>query len=194
MKYWLKPAAFIAAGLPFAVLIWDVVTENLSPNPIEDITHYTGAWSLRLLLLTLAMTPLRTVSGWTWPLKLRRMFGLFAFFYVCLHFSIYVFLDLQWDFSLLGEDIAKRPYITVGFSSFVLLIPLALTSWNGAMRRLGRRWKQLHRLVYLIAILSVLHFAWLVKADVVEPLLYAALLLILLASRVAPLKGFLARE
>lgn len=194
MKYWLKPAAFIAAGLPFAVLIWDVVTENLSPNPIEDITHYTGAWSLRLLLLTLAMTPLRTVSGWTWPLKLRRMFGLFAFFYVCLHFSIYVFLDLQWDFSLLGEDIAKRPYITVGFSSFVLLIPLALTSWNGAMRRLGRRWKQVHRLVYLIAILSVLHFAWLVKADVVEPLLYAALLLILLASRVAPLKGFLARE
>lgn len=194
MKFWIKPAAFIAAGLPFAILVWDVVNENLSPNPIEDITHYTGAWSLRLLLLTLAMTPLRTLSAWTWPLKLRRMFGLYAFFYVCLHFAIYAFLDLQLDFSVLGEDIAKRPYITVGFTSFVLLIPLAATSWNGAMRRLGRRWKQLHRLAYVVAVLSVLHFIWLVKADLLEPLLHAAFLMLLFAFRLAPLKDWLRRK
>ncbi len=179
-----KPLVFLACLLPFGWLAWDVAAGNLSANPIEDITHRTGDWTLRLLLVTLAVTPLRRLSGLTALLKLRRMLGLFAFFYACLHFTTYIWLDQQFTVTAIIEDVAERPYITVGFTAFVLLIPLAATSTNAMMRRLGRRWRRLHQLVYAIAVLGVLHYLWLVKADLREPLIYAAVLALLLGYRV----------
>ncbi|HXH02257.1 MAG TPA: protein-methionine-sulfoxide reductase heme-binding subunit MsrQ [Candidatus Competibacteraceae bacterium] len=178
-----KPAVFCAALLPLAGLIHAALGPGLGANPVETITRFTGDWTLRFLLLTLALTPLRLLAGWSWPLHYRRMLGLFTFFYAALHFATYLLLDLTLDWGALAEDIAKRPYITVGFSAFVLLVPLAVTSTNGWMRRLGRNWKRLHRLVYPLAVLGVLHFLWLVKADVREPLLYATLLALLLGVR-----------
>lgn len=179
-----KPPVFVACLVPFLALLWDMVTQDLGANPVEYLTHRTGDWTLRFLLLTLAATPLRRLTGWSWPVRLRRMLGLFAFFYACLHFLVYAVLDLGLDVAFVAEDILERPYITVGFSAFVMLLPLAATSTNRMMRRLGRRWKTLHRLVYIIAALGVLHFAWSVKADLREPLVYAAILALLLGMRV----------
>lgn len=180
-----KVIVFLAALVPLAWLVWDGAQGRLSPNPVEAITHRTGDWILNFLLLTLAITPLRKISGWHWLLRLRRMLGLFAFFYACLHFTTYIWLDQFFDLSEVWKDIAKRPYITVGFTAFVLLIPLALTSTNAMVKRLGgQRWRRLHRLVYVIAIAGVLHYLWLVKSDIRLPLAYGFVLAILLVLRI----------
>jgi methionine sulfoxide reductase heme-binding subunit len=177
---------FVACLLPLGVLGARALGAlgGLGTNPVEFLTHATGDWTLRLLLLMLLASPLRRVTGWTWPLRLRRMLGLFAFFYACVHLSIWIGLDLFFDWTLIGDDILNRPYITVGFTAWLLLIPLAVTSTDAMMRRLGRRWAQLHRLVYLVAILGVLHFWWLTRADYREPMLYAVILAVLLGWRV----------
>ena len=179
-----KPLLFVACLVPFALLVLAALTDGLGANPIETVTHSTGDWTLRLLLVTLAMTPLRRLLGHAWPIRLRRMLGLFAFFYACLHFLAWAWLDQQWLPQAILADIADRPYITVGFIAWLLLIPLALTSTRWSMRRLGRRWKRLHRSVYLVGILGIVHFLWLVKADLSEPIVYAVLLGLLLLSRV----------
>lgn len=157
---------------------------SLGANPVEELIHRCGIWGLNFLLITLAVTPLRELSGWNWTLRLRRMFGLFAFFYICLHFLVYAGLDQRFNLSRIIEDVIERPYITLGMSGLLLLIPLAITSTNAMMRRLGRRWQKLHRLVYVIAILGVWHFFWQVKLDIREPLIYVAILTVLLGFRV----------
>ncbi|MDT8403291.1 protein-methionine-sulfoxide reductase heme-binding subunit MsrQ [Sulfuriflexus sp.] len=174
---------FLLCLVPFFWLVWDLIQGQLSANPIEDITHRTGDWALRFLLITLAVTPLKRLSGKTWLLRLRRMLGLYAFFYALLHFLTYLWLDQQFLFAEILVDIGKRPYITVGFTAFILLIPLAATSNRYAMRRLGRRWQTLHRSIYVIAAFGVLHYLWLVKADSREPLVYGLILLALLGIR-----------
>lgn len=179
-----KGVVFAICLLPLGLLVWDAFNAGLGANPIEAITHRTGDWTLRFLLVTLAVTPLRHFFGWRVLMRFRRMFGLFAFFYACLHFLTYLVLDQFFAWEEIVADVAERPYITVGFASFVLLIPLAVTSTDGMMRRLGgRRWQRLHRLVYFIGIGGVLHFLWLVKADTREPLLYGLVLTVLLVSR-----------
>lgn len=179
----LKALAHALALLPLAGLVRGVIGDGLGADPVAALTHATGEWALRLLLLGLALTPLRRLTGQAWPIRFRRLVGLYAFFYACLHLSIYLVLDLGGFWTQIFEDIAKRPYITVGFSAWLLLLPLALTSTRGWIRRLGRRWGQLHRLVYGAAALAVLHFLWLVKSDLREPLLYAAILTVLLGLR-----------
>lgn len=189
-EWMLKPGVFALCLVPAGLMVFDGFTGGLGVNPIEAITHRTGDWTLRLLLVTLAMTPLRRLLDWRWPLRVRRMLGLFTFFYACLHLMTYLWLDQFFDLGAILEDVIERPFITVGMLAFVGLVPLAVTSTNGMMRRLGRRWKTLHRLVYVIAVLGVLHFWWLVKADVREPLIYAALLAVLLGYR---LVGYIRR-
>ena len=182
-----KPLVFIACLAPLAWLTCGALGwfgASLGPDPVKELEHECGKTALNLLLLTLAVTPVRELTSQPQLLRLRRMLGLFVFFYVVLHFTIYLVLDLELNFATLGADIAKRPYITIGFTALLLLIPLAVTSTNGMMRRLGRRWQTLHRLVYLIAVLGVWHFYWQVKRDVREPLLYAGMLAILLGYRV----------
>jgi sulfoxide reductase heme-binding subunit YedZ len=181
---WIKATAFALCLIPFARLVWLATHRGLGANPIEYITRSTGFWTLTLLLITLTVTPLRRITGWNWLLRLRRMLGLFAFFYVCLHFTTYIWLDQFFDVPGMVKDIVKRPFITVGFSAFLLLIPLAATSTNAMVKRLGgRRWQLLHRLVYLIATLGVLHFWWLVKKDITEPIVFGTLLGVLLLAR-----------
>jgi sulfoxide reductase heme-binding subunit YedZ len=171
------------ALLPLAALAAGAARGALGANPIETITHETGDWALRLLLATLAITPLRRLSGWAFLAPWRRSLGLLAFGYATLHFATFLALDLGFDLSALGEEVAERPYVTLGFTAFGLLAPLALTSTRGWQRRLGRRWVMLHRLVYVAAGCAVLHFLWLVKADLAEPLAYAGVLALLLAAR-----------
>jgi sulfoxide reductase heme-binding subunit YedZ len=181
---WLKISVFLLALIPLTKLAINAYLNNLGANPIEKITHVTGYWTLTFLLITLTITPLRRLTSWLWLVRLRRMLGLFAFFYACLHFSIYLVLDQFFDWASIAKDIIKRPYITVGFSAFVLLIPLAVTSNNYLTKLLGgKRWRVLHRLVYLIAIAGVVHFWWLVKKDITEPLIFALLLSVLLGMR-----------
>ena len=158
---------------------------SLGADPVKKLEHECGKTALNFLLLTLAVSPVRSLAGLPQLLRLRRMLGLFAFFYATLHFSVYLVLDLELNWHMLGADIAKRPYITIGFTALLLMIPLALTSTNGMMRRLGRRWQSLHRLVYVIALLGVWHFYWQVKRDVREPLIYAGVLAMLLVYRYA---------
>jgi len=179
-----KPLVFVLALAPLAALVWDATHDALGPDPVAALEHRSGIWALRLLLLTLAATPLRRLSGWAGAIRFRRMLGLFAFFYACLHLTIYVVVDLGGFWSQLLEEIVKRPYITVGFTAWLLLLPLALTSTRGMMRRLGRRWQQLHRLVYPAALLGTLHFLWLVKADHREPALYVGIFVVLMLLRV----------
>jgi methionine sulfoxide reductase heme-binding subunit len=179
----IKPLLFFVCLSPFLALVAGVFNNNLGTNPVETLTHETGDWALRFLLVTLAITPLRRLSGANWVIKLRRMFGLYAFFYACLHFLTYIWFDHYFDWAEIARDIPKRPFITVGFTAFVLLIPLAATSTNGMMRRLKKNWIKLHKLVYIIAVLGILHFIWLVKADILEPMAYAAILLVLLGYR-----------
>jgi sulfoxide reductase heme-binding subunit YedZ len=176
--------------VPVALIIWDGVHDNLGPNPVEEITHRTGDWTLRLLLSTLAISPLRRLTGWN-IIRYRRTLGLLTFSYVCLHFLIYLVIDQ--GFPIQGfairyvvEDIAKRPYITVGFTAFLLLIPLAWTSTKGWIRRLGKKWKPLHQLIYVAAALGVLHYLWLTKGDRPTPVYYALVLVALLALRAFP--------
>jgi sulfoxide reductase heme-binding subunit YedZ len=183
MLSYLKPIVFIVCLIPLGQLVFNYYSDNLTANPIEYITRFTGSYALLILLSSLAVTPLRKLTGWNELIKLRRMLGLFAFFYAALHFATYMVLDLFFDFSAIGKDILKRPYITVGFSALVLMIPLALTSNAAMIRRLGKRWQQLHYLVYGIAMLGVVHFYWLVKADIRRPVQYGAVLVLLLGYR-----------
>jgi sulfoxide reductase heme-binding subunit YedZ len=184
----LKLLLFLACLIPLGKLtleIFGVAGMSLGANPIEELIHRLGIWGLNFLLITLTVTPLRRLTGKNWLLRFRRMLGLFAFFYLLLHFLTYAGLDQRFDLAAIIEDIAERPYITVGFTALLLLVPLAATSTQAMMRRLGRRWQKLHRLVYLIAILGVVHFYWQVKLDTLEALIYAAILAILLGYRLA---------
>jgi len=179
-----KIAIFLAALIPLERLAWKALHGGLGANPIEVITHSTGDWTLRLVLVTLAVTPLRRLTGQYWLIGIRRMVGLFAFFYGTLHFTTYIWLDKFFDVHEMVKDIAKRPFITIGFSAFVLMIPLAATSTTWSIRRLGgKNWQRLHRLIYLTAILGVIHYIWLVKADKRKPLEYGAALFVLLLYR-----------
>ncbi|HEU4601679.1 MAG TPA: protein-methionine-sulfoxide reductase heme-binding subunit MsrQ [Steroidobacteraceae bacterium] len=182
----IKPIVFLVCLLPLLWLVvraFGLVHEGLGANPVEKIQDTCGQWGLRFLVITLAITPLRDWFGLTWLVSLRRMLGLYAFFYVLLHFLTWFVLDQGMDWEGMLIDIAKRPYITIGFTALVLLIPLAVTSTNGMMRRLGKRWKRLHRLIYPISILAVWHYYWQVKADIREPLVYVAIVTLLLSWR-----------
>ena len=183
---WFKPVVFLACLGPLARLGWKAYSNRLGANPIEVITHSTGDWTLIFLLVTLAITPLRKLTGQPWLIRFRRMFGLFAFFYVTLHFLTYIWLDKFFDVHEMLKDVQKRKFITVGFTGFLLLIPLAFTSTAGWIRRLGgKRWQALHRLIYFSAIAGVIHYWWLVKADIHKPLEYAVVLSVLLGYRIA---------
>jgi sulfoxide reductase heme-binding subunit YedZ len=183
MQRALKPSAIIASLIPLGQLLTYGWTENLTANPIEFITRFTGSWALIFLLLSLSVTPLRKITGWNGLIKYRRMLGLFAFFYAMLHFATYMVLDHFFDFPAIVKDVLKRPYVTAGFTAFVVMIPLALTSTARMVRRLGKRWQQLHRLAYVAAIGAVIHFYWLVKADIRRPVQYGAVLALLLGYR-----------
>ncbi len=180
----IKPWVFAACLIPLGLLVWRGFSGGLTANPIEYITHRTGDWTLRFLLLSLAVTPVRKLVGWAWLASFRRMLGLFAFFYAALHFSTYLVLDFFFALDLILEDIVERRYVTAGFFGFVSLIPLALTSTKGMIRRLGgERWRRLHRLVYVAAAAGVVHYLWLVKIDIIPPLAYGAVLTVLLGLR-----------
>jgi len=184
IRNFFKPVAFVLSLLPFLLLGFDWYLDQLSANPIDDITDATGTWTLRFIMITLALTPLRKVTGWNWLVQFRRMTGLFAFFSVSLHFTTYIYLDQFFLWEEILADIQKRPFITVGFASFLMMIPLAVTSTDRMTKWIGgKRWKRLHRLVYVIALGGVVHYLWLVKADTQRPLTYGAILLILLGSR-----------
>ncbi len=183
----IKAVLFAAALIPFMRLALFAFTDRLGANPIEFITRNTGDWTLYFLCLTLAVTPLRRLSKWNWLIKLRRMLGLFAFFYASLHFITFLWFDHFFDLDEMLKDVVKRPFITVGFTAFVLLIPLAVTSTNGMVKRLGgKRWQWLHRLVYLIASLAILHFWWMKagKHDFAQPILLGSIVMVLLLARV----------
>ncbi|HXE90229.1 MAG TPA: protein-methionine-sulfoxide reductase heme-binding subunit MsrQ [Terriglobales bacterium] len=182
---WLKLAVFLASLGPLARLLWRYRQNDLTANPIEFITHSTGLTALIFLLITLGITPLRRISRQYWLIQLRRLLGLFAFFYACLHLATYVVLDHYFDWDRIVADVYKRPYITAGFTAFVLLVPLAITSTGGWVRRLGgKRWQALHRLIYVSTALAVVHFWWLVKADIREPAAYGTVLAVLLGYRI----------
>lgn len=182
----IKPIIFVLCLLPLVLLFVNFYLDELGANPFEVLTRSTGEWTLRFLLMTLAMTPLRQLTGSAWPLRLRRMLGLYSFFYVCVHLMTYIILDHFFDWDEILKDIIKRPYITFGMLAFTLLIPLAMTSTKKMMKRLGKRWKSLHKLIYVIAILGVLHFLLLVKADLREPIIYAFILSSLFMVRLKP--------
>jgi sulfoxide reductase heme-binding subunit YedZ len=180
----IKPPLFILCLTPAAWLIWRGLHQDLGANPIELITHSTGDWTLRFLVITLAITPLRKLSGRAELIRFRRMLGLFAFFYGCLHLLTYVWLDKFFDVAGMIHDIGKRSFITAGFAGFLLMAPLAITSTAGWIRRLGgRRWQRLHRLIYACAVAGVVHYWWLVKSDIRNPLAYAVIVGLLLAYR-----------
>ena len=180
----LKPAVFILALVPAALLVRGMLRGDLGINPAETIQLETGRWTFKFLLLTLAVTPVRRLTGWNPVIQFRRMLGLFAFFYGTLHLTTYVWLDKFFDWQEILKDVAKRRYITAGFSAFVLMIPLAVTSTAWAIRRLGGpRWRRLHQLIYVSAIAGVIHYYWLVKSDVRLPLMYAAIVAVLLVYR-----------
>jgi sulfoxide reductase heme-binding subunit YedZ len=180
----IKVLAFIFCLVPLTRILWLGIADNLSANPIEFIERSTGFWALFILLATLTLTPIRLLTGRAWQIQLRRMLGLFMFFYVCLHIITYVWLDFAFDWAAITKDIAKHPRILVGFAAFILSVPLAFTSTSAMMKRLGGRWKQLHQSVYFIAVLAIVHFWWLVKKDIREPLLYACILTVLLGIRI----------
>jgi len=201
IRWIVKPAVFLAALGPLAWIVWAILTNNLSPNPLSDITNETGIWALRFICITLAVTPLRRVTGWNALVRFRRMTGLFAFFYGSCHFLIYVIADrfaaldfpdgiVAWSTvtnlaKSVSEDIYKRPFITIGFTALTLMLPLAVTSTAGMIRRLGgKRWQALHRLIYGTAIAAVIHYWWLVKADIRSPQRYALIVGVLLVFRV----------
>lgn len=200
LRFGIKPLVFLASLGPATWLVWAALTGNLSANPLSDITNETGVWALRFVCITLAMTPLRRLTGWNGVIRFRRMTGLFAFFYGTLHFLTYVIADrfagldfpdgiVAWSTlrnlaASVGEDIYKRPFITIGFTAWLTMVPLAVTSTAGMIRRLGgRRWNLLHRLVYATAIAGVVHYWWLVKADISRPRIYALVVALLLGFR-----------
>jgi len=180
----LKVAVWAVCLYPLALLLYQFQTDNLGANPIEYVTRTLGIWTLRILLASLAMTPLRILFGISWPIAFRRLLGLFAFFSVCLHFSVWIVLDHFFDWPRMGADIVKRPYITVGLLALTLLVPLAATSTAGMVKRLGGlAWRRLHRLVYVAGVLGALHFLWLAKKGRNEPFIYAGVLALLLGVR-----------
>ena len=180
-----KPIVFLALLSPFLWLVYRAATGGLSANPIEDLLHETGRWGFRILLLTLCVTPLRRLFGWAVLMRFRRMLGLFSFFYLLLHFSVYLGLDRLLSWPEIAEDLTRRPFIMVGFASLMLLVPLAVTSTNKMVKRLGgKRWIQLHRLVYFAAVGGAIHYIWAKKLDTREPTIYAGILLILFLLRI----------
>ena len=185
MRFVGKPAVFLLCLLPALLVIGDAfeVTGRLGANPVEEILDRFGNWALRMIMVTLAVTPLRRITGWNWLVRFRRMLGLFAFFYALMHFLTWLILDQGLLLSAILEDLVERPFITIGFAALLLLIALATTSTNGMRRRLGLRWQILHNAVYVIAILGVWHYWWQVKKDITEPLIYAAILAVLLGAR-----------
>ena len=177
----------IGALLPLVIMIWGFF-DNQFFNPIQELTFRTGRYALHLLILSLACTPLNTLFGWRWAISVRKLLGLYAFMYAALHFSIFVGLDYGFNWELLLEAIFEKRYALVGFSAFLILLPLAVTSTKGWMKRLGKRWKRLHQWVYLAALLVIVHFIWLVKGDIQRPLIYGAVVLLLLAFRLPPVR------
>lgn len=194
VRFALKPLVFLLCLVPFALLAKGAFEGDLGANPLERVTDVTGEWGLYFLLITLSVSPLRRLSGWIALQRFRRMLGLFAFFYISLHLLTWVWLDqeLLWDSMI--ADIVKRPYITVGFLAWLLLVPLAATSTRGMMKRLGRRWGSLHQAIYVVATLGVLHYLWLVKADILEPVVLGLILVVLLATRWKPRRLFRRRS
>lgn len=184
----LKAITHIGALLPLVLLLWDFWWGYLSADPIREAILRTGKPALILLLLSLACTPLNTLFGWRQLLPLRKPLGLYAFFYVCLHLSIFIFLDYGLNWTLLREDLFEKRFALAGLASFLILLPLAATSSRWAMRKLGKNWKRLHRFVYLAAILAVVHYLWLVKADYAQPILFAVILALLLLLRLKPIR------
>ena len=178
-----KPAVFLAALTPFLYLLWALFAGALGPNPIDSLTNQTGTLAIRMLLISLALTPLRHLLKQTWPLRYRRMLGLFAFFYASLHVSVYLVLDQQLSLHFILEDLVKRPYILAGTTAFLLLLPLAITSTRKMVKRLGRKWLLLHRGVYLASTAAVVHYVWLAKGDLLEPFVYLAILMMLFSYR-----------
>ena len=186
-KEWLsrlRVILFLLCLIPLIRLLWLGFNDDLTANPVEFLERSTGYWSLFMLLVTLSLSPIRLLTGRSWQLQYRRMLGLFMFFYACLHITTYLWLDYDFNWTDIAKDIVKHPYVLVGASAFLLALPLAITSNNFMIRLLRERWKQLHNLVYLIAILGVIHFLWLVKKDIREPMLFAAILTLLLAIRI----------
>lgn len=185
VSYLLKPALFITCLIPVLLLVRGVFNDGLGTNPVETMTHETGRWALRFLLITLCITPLRRILHQPWLIKFRRMLGLYAFFYACLHLITYVWFDQYFDWSEIILDIPKRPFITIGFAAFLLLLPLVITSTNAMRRRLKKRWLTIHKLVYIIPILVIIHFIWSLKADYSEPFMYATIFVLLMLMRLA---------
>ena len=181
-----KPIIFLLCLLPAALVLTDglEITGRLGANPIEEIQDRFGNWALRFILITLTVTPLRRLTAWNWLIRYRRMFGLFTFFYVLMHFLTWLFLDQGLLLSAIAEDLIERPFITIGFAAFLLLIAMAVTSTNNMRRRLGRRWQKLHYSAYAVGLLGVWHYWWQVKKDITEPLVYAVILAALLAIRI----------
>jgi sulfoxide reductase heme-binding subunit YedZ len=185
---WARPVVHLLCLAPMILLVIGAFSGALGANPVEKLTHETGQWALRLLLVTLALSPLRQWTGQAAWIRFRRAVGLYSHFYGCCHFAIWFVADHSLDLVDMFEDVIKRPYIALGFSAFLLLLPLAVTSNRAMIRRLGRRWKDLHQLVYAILLLAILHFLWLVKADYLEPSIYAIIAVILLLHRIGPIK------
>ena len=183
IKYF-KPGIFFLSLIPFIVIVYKIYFNQLGPEPVKEITHHTGEWTLIFICLTLAMSPLKRLTNLTIWIKFRRMLGLFIFFYATLHMLTYVVIDYRLDFSSISKDILTKRFIFVGFAAWLLLLPLTLTSSRKAVLFLKDKWKKLHRLIYVIAVLGVVHFLWLVKFDITEPLIYAAIILVLLLFRV----------
>lgn len=179
----LKPVVFILALLPFLLLLQSLLTGQLGPNPIDTITDLTGTYAIRILLISLALTPLRWLLKDTWPIRLRRMLGLFAFFYAALHVTTYLLLDQQFDMAAIWSDLSERPYIVAGTLAFLILLPLAITSNRRMVKRLGKQWLSLHRWVYIAGTAAVVHYVWLAKGDLIEPIVYLIILLVLYSSR-----------
>ena len=184
MNSYLKPSIFILSLVPFLVIIFKIYFNQLGPEPVKEITHFTGEWTLIFICLTLAMTPLKILTNSPIWIKFRKMLGLFVFFYATLHMLIYVVIDYRLDFQSILKDIMTKKFIFIGFSAWVLLLPLSLTSSKKAIYLLKDKWKKIHKLIYVIAILSIIHFAWLVKKDLTEPLIYGIIIIILLLFRV----------
>jgi len=178
-----KTAVWVCCIAPLVWLLWHLFTDQLGANPLEVVIRHLGEWGLQLLVVTLCMTPLRDLTNEAWPIQLRRLIGLWSFTYLCLHFLTYLWLDQFFDWTEIGKDIVKRPFITVGMLAVVAMLPLAVTSTRAMQRRLGGRWKRLHRLIYLIVPLGTLHFYWLVKADTLRPLIFALCVIVLLGYR-----------
>ena len=183
MKKYFKPLVFVLSTIPFIIIAYKIFLNKLGPEPIKEITHHTGEWTLLFLIFTLAMSPLKLITNMSIWISARRMLGLFAFFYASLHMLTYMGLDYRFDMNEISKDILTKKFIFVGFAAWLLLVPLAITSSKKMMNILKQYWKKLHRLIYLIALLGVTHFIWLVKKDITEPLIYLLIIIFLLAFR-----------